>query len=79
MNPTPSSPAAILRDRAYRVVHTSSAWAPGGVECAIVVLHHGSERYYRTRYTFNSVDWPAQWELVERYERVVTEWRSVQP
>lgn len=75
-DPTPRSPADVLRDRAYRLVESEVFGMHQFVR--LVVFHFGTETYWECEYEINRAAFPQEWELVQpvvvkrvEYRRVV--------
>jgi hypothetical protein len=77
-DPTPRSPADVLRDRGYRTIVNDLGWGPhGGYRVYLVVFHTGTETYWEAIYDSANVDQPTSWvqvvpKIVKRteYQRI---------
>lgn len=70
-DPSPRSPAEVLRDRNYRRVE-STPLANDMVR--LIVFHAGTERYFETYYNLQADKLPASWCQVVPKQKIVIEY-----
>ena len=77
-DPTPRSASNVLTDRGYKMIASEQAPQLGGqFTNTLVVLHCGSETYWRTTYPVMKPNVAMEWQRVRPVVETRTTYRSV--
>ena len=73
-DPTPKTPGEVLRSPSYKMVESNIL---SGYLVELVVMHCGTDTFWRTTYSHSQIDMPAHWTQVRRIVVTQVQWRSV--